>query len=202
MRFIKKKNLTEREQLLYVPVLHWMFIARPIAIFLLVNIIFYVAWAFVSPQIAHFFKIQIFYLALISFVIFVFILVVQIYVYLTIEYGVTNKRLMIKRGIFRTITMEIPIDRIEGIYCIQKFFGGVFNYGSIYISGVGGMMPVFHMVHKPYALRRKIVEIIEKDKVIRVVHGDLPKIKPKPEPIKPEPVNDDPNLYGRFVVMN
>ena len=59
-------------------------------------------------------------------------------------------------------------------------------------------MPVFHMVCRPYALRRKIGDIIEKNKLVTVVHGDLPKTTPV---IKPEPVVEEhPDYrYGTFV---
>jgi len=105
---------------------------------------------------------------------------------------------MIRRGGFSLVTTEIPTDRIESIYCLQSLGGRLFNYGTICISGVGGKMPVFYKVHRPYALRRKIVEIIERNKMIHVVQGELP----KPVVVKPEPVKEDPYLWGTFVKMN
>jgi hypothetical protein len=94
---------------------------------------------------------------------------------------------------------EIPFDRIESIYCIKGILGKIFHYGTICVSGVGGKMTAFYMVHKPFALRRKIVSIIEKNKLITVVQGDLP--KPRPKPAKPEPVAEEEPIYryGTFV---
>jgi len=198
MQFIKKKNILEREVLLYTPVLHWMSIVKPLIRLLLINIIFYTAWAFVSPLVSFFFSIEIIYLILLSFVIFAFEIIRQIYKYQNTEYGVTNQRLMIKRGTFRIITTEIPTDRIESIYCLQSFFGRIFGYGSICINGTGGMMPVFYMVHKPYALRRKIADVIEKNKVVNVIHGDLPKPRPVEKTVS---VIEDSNMWGTFVRM-
>jgi uncharacterized membrane protein YdbT with pleckstrin-like domain len=122
------------------------------------------------------------------------VLVCRVFLYLFVEYGVTNKRLLMKRGIFRVVTAEIPVDRIESIYCIQGLLGKIFNYGTICISGIGGRMPVFYMVIKPYALRRKIVAIIEKNKAITVTHDD----PPKPPDVKP-PVVEEPIEYGTYV---
>jgi hypothetical protein len=53
------------------------------------------------------------------------------------------------------------------------------------------------MVSRPYALRRKIAEIIEKNKAITVIHGEFPKAKPAPEPkqIEEEPIY----RYGTFI---
>jgi len=119
--------------------------------------------------------------------------------YLSIEYGVTNKRLIMKKGVIRLFVAEIPTDRIESIYCYQGLLGRIFRYGTLSISGIGGTLPVFKMVHRPYALRRKIVDIIEKNKTITVVHGALPKAAP-PIP-KPEPVAQEEPIYryGTFV---
>jgi membrane protein YdbS with pleckstrin-like domain len=128
------------------------------------------------------------------------IFVCRIFLYLSAEYGVTNKRLIIKKGILRVVVAEIPTDRIESIYCVQGLFGRIFRYGTICVSGIGGKMPVFSMVCRPYALRRKIVDIIEKNKAITVVYGEMSKVRPqarpKPEPkVKPEPIS----RYGTFV---
>jgi uncharacterized membrane protein YdbT with pleckstrin-like domain len=121
----------------------------------------------------------------------------RLFQFLCTEYGVTNKRLMIKKGVIRLQTAEIPTDRIESIYCKQGLLGRIFCYGTVCISGVGGMNPLFFMVCKPYSLRLKIVEFVEKNKLINVVHGSLPRLAPvkQPKPPKEEP----PYLFGTFV---
>jgi uncharacterized membrane protein YdbT with pleckstrin-like domain len=171
MTFIKAKNLIEGEELLYTPVLHWMFIVKPTVLFLLLIPVLLVIRAF----LLSFIPIDLVYLRLILdenilylilgvVIIASIILVWRILLCMSVEYGVTNKRLLMKRGILRIFTSEITMDRIESIYCIQGLLGMIFNYGTIRISGIGGRMPVFFMVMKPYALRRKIVEHIEKNK--------------------------------------
>jgi uncharacterized membrane protein YdbT with pleckstrin-like domain len=133
-----------------------------------------------------------------ALIVILLIFVWRIFQYLCTEYGVTNKRLMIKKGVICLSTSEIPTDRIESIYCTQGLLGRIFRYGTVYIGGVGGRLPVFYMVNRPYALRRKIVEIIEKNKTITVVHGELP----KPPPVEiPEPIVEEEPIYryGTFV---
>ena len=207
MRFIKRKNLLEGEELQYVPELHWMFIFRPIVRsipFFLILIFLKVisnstdgfsgltAGAGDIQLINDFFK----YIFLISIGVVLLVFIWRILQYMNIEYGLTNKRLIIKKGVCRIITVEIPTDRIESIYCLQGIFGRIFRYGTICISGVGGKMPVFFMVRSPYALRRKIAEIIEKNKRITVMHGELPKA-----PVKPVPkAKEDPlYLFGTYI---
>jgi len=195
MRFIKRKNFTEREELIYEPVLHWMYVFKPFLIVALILTAFLFSWSY----IASFFGIKydiLIPLIVSSIVIITVTLIISIYLYHTIEYGVTNKRLMIKKGVFTISTAEIPIDRIESIYCQQSLSGIIFNYGTIYISGIGGRMPFFYKVYKPYALRRVIAKAIEKNKMIHVVNGAIP------PPPKPQPVKEDPFKWGYLVEVD
>jgi uncharacterized membrane protein YdbT with pleckstrin-like domain len=136
------------------------------------------------------------FLAALALVLLVFFC--RIFQFLSTEYGVTNKRLLIKKGIIRVVVAEIPFDRIESIYCLQGLMGRIFNYGTICVSGVGGMKPLFYMVSRPYILMRKIADIREKNKTITVVHGRLPVGEPVP---KEELVQREDPLYryGTFV---
>ena len=211
MRFIKKKNFVEGEELLYMPVLHWMYTVKHTVLFLLLIPVFLILRAtllsFIPEDLFYLRFIlneNIVYLILGVVLIAFLILVWRIFLYLSVEYGVTNKRLIMKKGIFRVITAEITTDRIESIYCTQGLLGMIFNYGTIRISGIGGRMPVFLMVMKPYIFRHKIVEIIEKNKTITVIHGDLPRSRPaaRPKPVvEEEPVTAEEPVYryGTFV---
>ena len=214
MKFIKKKNMVQGEELLYTPVLHFMFVFKPMLRILFATpislgigfLILRLLSLFVDPW-----GLELFFLPW-RFMVVRFILwtagisslvslVWYAFLYQFTEYGVTNKRLLMKKGIIGVTSAEIPMDRIESIYCVQGILGRLFNYGTILISGIGGTMPVFQMVSKPYALRRKIVEIIEKNKAITVIHGELPVIEKPVVEAKPEPVVEKEPLYryGTFV---
>ena len=203
MKFIKKKNLQEGEELLYVPLLHWFYTVKPMALSLPFFLILLVSWR-IAGSFTYFDIAEVFLKTTIRNVFFAAILIVllvfvwRILQYLSNEYGVTNKRLIMKKGVLRLSTAEIPTDRIESIYCIQSLCGRLFRYGTIYISGVGGMKPLFYMVHRPYALRRKIVDIIEKNKAITVIHGNLPKPPSKPV-VKQDQAEEPIFRYGTFV---
>jgi hypothetical protein len=58
------------------------------------------------------------------------------------------------------------------------------------------MMPVFYMVSRPFALRRKIADILEKNKTVTVIHGIFARGKPVP---KEEPPEEPVFRYGTFV---
>jgi uncharacterized membrane protein YdbT with pleckstrin-like domain len=205
MKFIKKKNLQENEEILYMPGLHWFFTVKYMILSLPLFVILLIVWSYaedyadsgwfygISNAEELRFVIRYLFLAAVLLVLLVFIC--RIIVYLNVEYGLTNKRLIVKKGVLRVVVAEIPIDRIESIFCIQSLFGRFLNYGTIRISGIGGSMPAFRMVGRPYTIRRKIAEIIEKNKTITVIHGELPKAKLKPEPVEEEPIY----RYGTFV---
>ena len=213
MKFIRKKNLQVGEELLYKPTLHWMYPVRHLVLSTPFFLLLLILWVnsssiaacsglgfgadldgFIYTGINMAIK-KVFLTALIV-VLLVFIW--RIFLYLSNEYGVTNKRLIAKRGVIRLFVAEIPTDRIESVYCTQGLLGRLLGYGTVCIGGVGGRTPVFYMVSRPYAFRRKVVEIIEKNKTLTVVHGDLPlpRLASKPEPvIKEEPMY----RYGTFV---
>jgi uncharacterized membrane protein YdbT with pleckstrin-like domain len=207
MKFIRKKNLQENEEILYVPILHWFYTIKYMVLSLPFFVVLLVVWGYAEdyaasgwfPGIttAEEFKFVLRYVFLSLILVVLVVFVCRIFIYICVEYAVTNRRLIIKKGVLRVVVAEIPVDRVESIYCIKNIFGRMFNYGDIRISGVGGRGLVFNMVNRPYDLRRKIVDIIEKNKAITVIHGEFPKVKP---PTKPKSVEEEPVYrYGTFV---
>jgi len=202
MKFIRKKNLMEGEEILYIPLLHWFYTVKHLVLSLPFFLILFLLWVTADPAVYSSTLITPTYHDLIRYIFLAGVLVdlvifaCRIFQYLCTEYGVTNKRLILKKGVFRITVAEISTDRIESIYCIQGILGRMFHYGTVFISGVGGRMPSFFMAARPYALRRKIVNIIEKNKTITVVHGDMARVKP---PIKPVVEQEPIYRYGTFV---
>ena len=203
MKFIKKKNMQQNEELLYVPKLHWMFTVKHLFWVLPLIIVLVIlrcifgsgAWqgafcimgnCLIPGVLFKHVMLAIIILSLLEFIL-------RVIYYLNVEYGVTNKRLIIKKGVCCLKISEIPVDRIESIYCVQGLLGRIFHYGTIYICGIGGKTQRFLMIYRPYVFRRKITKIIEKNKAITVIHGEMPTVK---APV----VEEDPIYrYGTFV---
>jgi uncharacterized membrane protein YdbT with pleckstrin-like domain len=204
MKFIRKKNLLEHEEVLYTPSLHWFYTVKYMILSLPFFVVLLVVWGYAEdyaasgwfPGIttAEEFEYAVRYVFLLALLVVLLFFVCRIFIYICVEYGVTNKRLIVKRGVLCLVVREIPIDRIESIYCVKGLLGRILNYGTIRVSGIGGKTAVFHMISQPYMTRRKIADIIEKNKAVTVVHGELPKPKPMPKP--PE---DPVYRYGTFV---
>ena len=78
--------------------------------------------------------------------------------YATSEYGVTNKRVLIKVGWIRRASLEIMLDKVEGVLVDQSISGRLFNFGEITIIGTGGTKDSFPYIPDPLRFRREVQE--------------------------------------------
>ena len=75
---------------------------------------------------------------------------------LTSEFGVTSKRVIIKVGLIQRRTLELLIRQVEAISVDQSLTGRMFNFGTITLSGTGGVRETFHNISNPLEFRRSI----------------------------------------------
>jgi len=76
--------------------------------------------------------------------------------YGTTELGVTNKRVIVKTGLIRRRTLELLLRQVEAISVDQSLSGRLLGFGSITLTGTGGVREGFHRVRDPLELRRRI----------------------------------------------
>jgi len=74
----------------------------------------------------------------------------------TSEFAVTDKRVLMKIGWIRRHSLEIFLEKVEGIQVDQGIIGRIFGYGSIIVSGTGGMKDPFHRIAAPLEFRRQV----------------------------------------------
>jgi uncharacterized membrane protein YdbT with pleckstrin-like domain len=72
------------------------------------------------------------------------------------EFAITNKRVLIKVGLVRRHSLELLLQKIEGIGVDQGIMGRILNYGTITVSGVGGTKEAFTMISAPLEFRRQV----------------------------------------------
>lgn len=77
------------------------------------------------------------------------------------EFGVTNKRVLIKVGFIRRISLEIFLRKIESIYVQQSIPGRLFSYGTLVISGTGGIRDSFRNIPYPLKFRKQVQQQID-----------------------------------------
>jgi uncharacterized membrane protein YdbT with pleckstrin-like domain len=72
------------------------------------------------------------------------------------EFAVTNKRVLVKVGLVRRHSLELLLQKVEGIGVDQGILGRIFGYGTITVSGTGGTREAFRMIARPLEFRRQV----------------------------------------------
>ena len=76
--------------------------------------------------------------------------------WLTSEFAVTNKRVIIKVGLIARRTVEIQLPKIESIGVDQGIMGRIFGYGNIVVVGTGGTKEPFRAIADPLGFRKAV----------------------------------------------
>lgn len=79
----------------------------------------------------------------------------------TCEFGVTNKRVIIKTGLVRRNTLEVILQKIESIGVEQSVLGRVFGYGTLTITGSGGSSEPYTNIAKPLDFKSHVSKMVE-----------------------------------------
>jgi len=74
----------------------------------------------------------------------------------TSEFGVTSRRVIIKVGLIKRRTLELLIRQVEAISVEQTLAGRIFNFGTITLTGTGGVRETFHNIANPLEFRRSV----------------------------------------------
>jgi len=89
-------------------------------------------------------------------------LVKSLVLYFCSEYVITNKRILVKIGFIRRQSLEIFLNRVEGVYIDQSILGRIFNYGTVIVAGIGGTKNPFSYIPKPLKFRGNIQKQMQK----------------------------------------
>lgn len=81
----------------------------------------------------------------------------------TTESAITNKKTISKKGFFSIIVDEIPHSQLQGISVKQTFFGRIFNYGNIYLSGYGFSKCNIINIKDPQGFKRELNRLFEEE---------------------------------------
>lgn len=77
----------------------------------------------------------------------------------TSEYAITNKRVIIKKGLISRMTLEMNLTKIESIGVDQSILGRILSYGDITVIGTGGTREVFYDIASPVKFRKTFQEL-------------------------------------------
>ena len=142
-----EKNLMNAENILYRSKLHWVVFLWPL-IWFIVAIIFFIGGGD-TASIGDLFVLIAILTGIASFIN-----------YTTSEFGITNKRVIVKVGFISRNSIEVLLNKVEGIQVKQGILGRILGYGSITVSGTGGTKDPFHKISAPLEFRKKVQEQI------------------------------------------
>ena len=143
-----EKNLMNGESIVHRSHLHWIIFIWPVFWFI-VTIMFFIV---VGGNAI-----------IVGILIFLVTIVTGIHSFIkykTSEFGITNKRVILKFGFIRRNSLEVLLNKVEGIQVNQDILGRILDFGSITISGTGGTKDPFPMIEAPLEFRKKVQEQI------------------------------------------
>ena len=176
MGFIDK-NLMEGERIVHRADLHWVIFIRPLIWTLIAGLVVVRgnAWtqlglkrvppevmdliphswiAFLAGNSTPINPLAILVIALIVIPLWL----TELVAFLSSEFGVSNKRVLIKTGLFSRHSFETLLSKVEGIGVSQGLLGRIFNYGTIVVTGTGGSKEAFAGIANPLEFRKKVQE--------------------------------------------
>lgn len=142
-----EKNLMNGENVLYRGKLHWVVFLWPV-IWFVVAVMFFSGGGDTAAAGGLFVLIAII-TGVASFIN-----------YTTSEFGITNKRVIVKVGFIRRNSLEVLLNKVEGIQVNQGILGRILGFGSITVSGTGGTKDPFHKIDAPLEFRKRAQEQI------------------------------------------
>lgn len=78
----------------------------------------------------------------------------------TDEFVVTDRRIVIKKGIISIFTLEMNLERVETVNVNQSILARILGYGHITIVGTGGTRKTFKDIRTPLEFRRSFMDLI------------------------------------------
>jgi uncharacterized membrane protein YdbT with pleckstrin-like domain len=144
-------NLLQGERIVYRTCLHWKVFVVPLlfTVFILLPI----TWLLANGTWSHY--------AWIPLVVALLVLAPAFIKRQSSDFAVTNKRVMMKIGVFSTRSVELLLSKIEAIAVHQTFAGRLFGYGDIEVTGSGGTKEIFSNIQAPLDFRRAVQSVTD-----------------------------------------
>ena len=142
-------NLMPGEEVTYRAHLHWTIYVRAVVVALLG----------LALAAAGFWRPDLNILAYLGAAVFVVAAIMWLGQWVksrTSEFAVTNKRVIIKVGLIRRDTLELPLGKVESVGVDQSITGRIGGCGSIVVIGTGGTRAPFKNIARPLEFRKHV----------------------------------------------
>ena len=163
MGFIEQ-NLTNNEKIVHKGHLHWFAYAGGLA---LIGVLWAVAIVVIALNVPEAWLFVVVTLLALLVGYFYVILVSK-----NTEYYITNKRLIVKKGIVQRNTSEIRLVKCEGVMVEQTMLGRLFNYGTSKIT-TGEVVNTYQFIASPIRFRTMLNETLDQLDISKSLEDNL-----------------------------
>lgn len=77
------------------------------------------------------------------------------------QFALTDRRVIAKAGVLSSSTIELNLKQVEGVTVAQPLLGRILDFGSVVVTGTGGMKTPFEGVTDPFAFRSAVQSQVE-----------------------------------------
>lgn len=151
-----EKNLMSGEQIVYEARQHWIIYLKPFLLLLIA------IGLFVIPTKDMALLMQV----CMSVVLLVVAAIWAVNIYGGRKYILTNRRLILKRGILRRESTDLVLRRCEGVSISQTILGRMLNYGDVNVS-TGEVANKFVQIENPVQFSSQINQQISQNLQVR-----------------------------------
>ena len=151
-----EKNLMNGEQIVYEARQHWIIYLKPFLLLLIA------IGLFVIPTKDMALLMQV----CMSVVLLVVAAIWAVNIYGGRKYILTNRRLILKRGILRRESTDLVLRRCEGVSISQTILGRMLNYGDVNVS-TGEVANKFVQIEIPVQFSSQINQLISQNLQVR-----------------------------------
>jgi uncharacterized membrane protein YdbT with pleckstrin-like domain len=154
-----EKNLISGEAVTFRGRMHWVVLLGPIFVSLLIAaagaFMIYTGATSKEPNMKY-----LAYAGLGALVVAAIFLLQGMWRRNAVVFAVTNRRIIVSRGVMERKTEEILLHKIESISVDQNVWGRMLDYGTVTVRGTGGTFEPFPHVAHALELRRQVQEQI------------------------------------------
>ena len=161
MAYIESTLLPE-ERVILLTRPHWIVFLPPVLILLVVMFIASVVSSSLHYQGSLFGFSLPMWIVIVGLLYVLYAFAEALIIFYFSEYGVTNRRVLMKVGMIQRNSLELFLEKVEAIHVNQSILARILNYGVLVVIGTGGSRDFFRWVPDPLHFRKVIQQQIDK----------------------------------------
>lgn len=92
-------------------------------------------------------------------ILFIILTIYNLAYFISTGIYITDKRVIMCYGLFRSVFSEIPLDKVSGITISESILGKIFGYGNVIVESSASISGVkLKCIKKPFDLKKNLPE--------------------------------------------